>query len=307
MGSIRDLSDGKTRVLEPEHTVGRAPTAALKLPHRYVSAQHAAFRWNGVRWQLRDLGSRNGTFLDGTRLSPGEEHPVRLGSKIAFGKAADTPWEMIDESAPPVMAVPLDEGDPVVLDTDLLALPSKDNPCATIYRSPEGGWLLEYSDAPTAPIVNMQTFEVGGRVWRFCCAENAPTTALAASADLEVRSLLLSFYVSRDEEHVGLRVKHGAKSIDMGARTHNYLLLTLARRRMADAAEGLPDAACGWTYQDELAHDPTMAPPQLNVDVFRIRRQFAAAGIVDASNVVERRPGTRQLRIGTGLLSVEQV
>jgi hypothetical protein len=47
-----------------------------------------------------------------------------------------------------------------------------------------------------------------------------------------------------------------------------------------------------------------MAPPQLNIEVFRIRRQFAAAGVVDAANIVERRPRTRQLRIGTGRVSI---
>jgi hypothetical protein len=47
-----------------------------------------------------------------------------------------------------------------------------------------------------------------------------------------------------------------------------------------------------------------MAPPQLNLDVFRLRRQFAALGIVDAANIVERRPRTRQLRIGTARLQI---
>jgi hypothetical protein len=115
------------------------------------------------------------------------------------------------------------------------------------------------------------------------------------------------FSVSRDEEHVHLHTTCGGSSFDMGARSHNYLLLTLARRRLEDAKEGTGDTACGWIYQEDLAHDPTMAPPQLNIDVFRIRKQFAAVGVVDAANIIERRPRTRQLRIGTGLLAVTQL
>ena len=66
----------------------------------------------------------------------------------------------------------------------------------------------------------------------------------------------------------------------------------------------MAETTCGWLYQEDLAHDPTMAPPQLNIDVFRIRKQFAAIDVVDAANIVERRPRTRQLRLGTGRLSV---
>src|SRR5436305_9435137 len=37
--------------------------------------------------------------------------------------------------------------------------------------------------------------------------------------------------------------------------------LPISRRRLADAAAGCPDTACGWIDLEELAHDPTMAPP----------------------------------------------
>jgi hypothetical protein len=47
-----------------------------------------------------------------------------------------------------------------------------------------------------------------------------------------------------------------------------------------------------------------MAPPRLNIDVFRIRQMFAGIGLLDAANIVERRLRARQIRIGTGLISV---
>jgi hypothetical protein len=308
MGSLREATSGRMHLLEPEHVVGRAPSCALRLDHKYVSAQHATLRWTGNHWELKDLGSRNGTFLDGTRLKPGDEHPLRAGSKIAFGKALDEQWELADAAPPTVMAVPLDGGDPALLEGDLLALPSNDDPRATIYRSVEGTWVLEQPDDSTSPITHLQTFDVAGRVWRFSCSETIRTTSLAASpADLEVRHLQLSFAVSRDEEHVQLHVTSAGQTFDLGARAHNYLLLTLARRRIADVAEGLAETTCGWIYQEDLAHDPTMAPPQLNIDVFRIRKHFASLGVVDAANIVERRPRTRQLRIGTGYISITQL
>ncbi len=309
MGSIRDRSSGKAQLLKlPEHWIGRAPTSALFIPHRYVSAQHAVIRWNGSLWELRDLGSRNGTFLDGARLKPGEECPLRIGSKMAFGKPVADEWELVDDSAPRVMAVPVDGGDPIFLDGELLALPSNEDPRITIYRETKGAWVLEQPNEATLRLTNLQTFDVDGRRWRFCCAENIQTTSLAVTpAQLEVRHLQLSFSVSPDEEHVQLHMTCGESAFDMGARTHNYLLLTLARRRLEDAAEGNAEAACGWIYQEDLAHDPTMAPPQLNIDVFRIRKQFAALGVVDAASIVERRTRTRQLRIGTSHLAIAKL
>jgi hypothetical protein len=304
MASLRELSTGRTFLLEPEHLIGRASSSALHIDRRYVSAQHALFRWAGQRWELKDLGSRNGTFLNGERLKPAEEVTVRRGSRIAFGKEEQS-WELVDDSAPSVMVVPVGGGDPVVLEGDLLALPSSEDPRVTIYRS-EGSWLLERTDESTTPITNLQTFEVEGRVWRFCCVEGTTKTTLADSSSLglEVKFLQLTFSVSANEEHVHLQMSCGGKTLDMSCRNHNYLLLTLARRRLEDAAAGHPETACGWVYQDDYAHDPMMASPQLNIDVFRIRRQFEAAGVPDAAHIIERRPRTRQLRIGTGRLTV---
>ena len=309
MASIRALSTGRTRLLEPEHFIGRAPTCALVIDERYISAQHAVLRWTGDRWELKDLGSRNGTFLNGSRIKPSDEHDVRRGERVAFGKP-EQEWELVDEGPPSVMVVPLDtrEPEPVLFQGELLALPSSDDPRVTIYRI-DSSWVLERSDESITPITNLQTFDVGGRIWRFCCTDNICNTSLAdfSAIGLEVRHVQLAFSVSRDEEFVQVQMSCGGSTFDMGSRNFNYLLLTLARRRLGDAGAGLPETTCGWLYQEDLAHDPTMAPPQLNIDVFRIRKQFAGAGVVDAANIIERRPRTRQLRIGTGLLAITQL
>jgi hypothetical protein len=304
MAFVREVCTGRTRVLEPEHLIGRSPSCALQIDERYVSAQHAMLRWTGRDWELKDLGSRNGTFLNGERLKPADEVCVRTGSRIAFGKTEQV-WELADDGAPRAMVVPVGRGEPVVLEGELLALPSSDDPRVTIYRS-EGSWFLEKAEEATAPITNRQTFEVEGRTWRFCCVEGTTKTTLAdaSSFGLEVRYLQLTFSVSADEEHVHLQMSCGGKTVDLGSRAHNYLLLTLARRRLDDAAAGQPETGCGWIYQDDFPNDPMMAAPQLNIDVFRIRDHFKGAGVLDAANIIERRPRTRQLRIGTGRLSV---
>ena len=154
-----------------------------------------------------------------------------------------------------------------------------------------------------------RAFEIASGIWQICEAPSSrwPMLVEPRSALPAIGEAHLSFEVSSDEEHVHLRMTSGRRTFDMGSRAHNYLLLTLARQRLQDQEKGLADTRCGWMLQDDLAPDPMMAPPRLNIDVFRIRRQLAARGIVDSAGIIERRPRARQLRIGTGHLCVVRV
>ena len=303
MSMIRD-ADGARQTLQPEHLVGRAPGCALRIHKPYVSAQHATLRWNGEAWELKDLGSRNGTYLDGKRIVPGQEYVLRKGSKMAFGKISPE-WELVDDAPATAMVVPVGFGDPIVLQSDLLALPSSEEPQVTLYRDAHGQWLIEHQNEGTTAIGNLQTFEVGTSVYRFCCPEGVHKTTLAT--ETEVSEIGLRFSVSLDEEHVHLEVTCHGQVFDLGARAPHYLLLTLARQRLRDAQAGLSEASQGWAYLEDFARDPSMAGQQLNVDVFRLRKQFAALPVMDAANIIERRPRTRQLRVGTGHLTIEQL
>lgn len=58
-----------------ELLIGRANTCALTIADRYLSRQHARISRREDRWSVEDLGSRNGTLLNGKRLAaPAELH-----------------------------------------------------------------------------------------------------------------------------------------------------------------------------------------------------------------------------------------
>ncbi|MCK7625560.1 FHA domain-containing protein [Streptomyces sp. RS10V-4] len=64
--------------------IGRAPGVGLRLNHETVSRHHAELRSEGRGWVLRDLGSTNGTCVNGRRLVG--EIPVGPGDHIRFGE-----------------------------------------------------------------------------------------------------------------------------------------------------------------------------------------------------------------------------
>lgn len=64
--------------------VGRA-NCDFEVNDGTVSVKHLAFVYDGYRWTVADLGSRNGSKLDGVRLS--EKHvPVFNGAEVTIGK-----------------------------------------------------------------------------------------------------------------------------------------------------------------------------------------------------------------------------
>ncbi|MGA3124443.1 MAG: FHA domain-containing protein [Polyangiaceae bacterium] len=309
MACLRHTSTGALSFLEAEHLVGRSPLAMLRCDEAYVSMQHASIRWTGSGWELKDLGSRNGTCVGGVLIKAGQACPIVRGARVSFGSQEQT-WEVLDDAPPRVMVFPLAwPHEPLFIDTDILPLPSPDDPRHTVFRGADGGWYLEREDG-IVPLSSQLVFECGGQRYRFSCPDVSPDTssvALPLWASPTLAEIRLVFRVSSDEEHVELVMHCGAGPVDLGARGHNYLLLLLARQRLADAGQNLPAGTCGWVYQDELVRALKVSAERLNIDIFRIRKQFEAIGLSEPASIVERRPRTKQLRIGVASLALEPI
>ena len=94
--SIRSAHDVRVVALERDrYVLGRLRSSDLSFPDDgSLSKQHVAFERDGDGWAVVDLGSRNGTFVNGTRvaakqhLNPGDA--IRAGQiTMTFGPAAD--------------------------------------------------------------------------------------------------------------------------------------------------------------------------------------------------------------------------
>ena len=70
---------------QPEHIIGKRPSADIPLDNPYVSRQHAQVRLDQGDYRITDLASKNGTYVNGARLA-NEPHLLRNGDRIELGR-----------------------------------------------------------------------------------------------------------------------------------------------------------------------------------------------------------------------------
>jgi pSer/pThr/pTyr-binding forkhead associated (FHA) protein len=69
----------------PSITAGNSDAVDIKLENRFVSRRHFQVRFESDVFYISDLGSTNGTYLNGSKLRPNEEQMIRDGDKIGLG------------------------------------------------------------------------------------------------------------------------------------------------------------------------------------------------------------------------------
>lgn len=307
MAILEQLETGVRSVLLARHLIGRSKNAHLRLDEPTISGEHATIRWNGAGWEILDLASRNGTRVDGRRIAPGERVALRRDMVIGFGTGGHG-WRVVDDGPPATMAMPADGGAPVQAADDFLALPGEDEPEVTVYRNGAGEWVLERSGSDVERVLDGHEIVAGGRRFVLHLAEPVAVTWESQVAPMNLHEAVMCFAVTRDEEHVELALVEGRRRIDLGARAHFYLLLILARARLEEAQAGDSDeGGHGWLYLEDVADMLGIDLKHLNVVVYRCRRQLAAAGILNAADVIERRNDSRQIRLGVGRIEIASI
>ena len=156
-------SDGRTLVLLPTTRVGRDPGSDLHLPGGDVSQHHAELRWDGTHWRCVDLGSKNGTMIEG-RVRRDAEVILTQGTALVFGESQA--WTLV-EAGPPrwPFALPLAGGAAIAADHGELALPpSPDAPEVRV--TTQGAWFVGQSGLGPSPIENGEIIVAAGTSYR---------------------------------------------------------------------------------------------------------------------------------------------
>lgn len=239
--------------------VGRDPSSDLLLPSQTVSRHHAVLESEGEGWRVTDLGSRNGTRVNGR--SAAEPQSVRVGERIEFGSVA---LQVLDREpvAPPLFAEEAQLAKSLVLSredtggsdlrvsaepqvlrllTDIgqfLVLPG--NPEETFDRvlelvdrtMPAGRLLLLLRDENGVPVQRAGRTR-GGRV----TAPIMLSSTMVAAVLQEGSSLLTSDAMSderfRDQQSVVMQNIHSAMAVPL---LHNEQILGMLYADTADSA-----------------------------------------------------------------------
>ena len=64
---------------------GNSDAVDIKLENRFVSRRHFQVRFESDVFYISDLGSTNGTYLNGSKLNPNEEQTLRHGDRVGLG------------------------------------------------------------------------------------------------------------------------------------------------------------------------------------------------------------------------------
>lgn len=79
-------------------TLGKGAGNTVALEHdETVSRLHAVFENLGAAWSVRDMGSRNGTYLNGERISA--ERVLHSGDEVRVGKSRLIFWQVKDSGS----------------------------------------------------------------------------------------------------------------------------------------------------------------------------------------------------------------
>jgi Nif-specific regulatory protein len=108
-------------------TLGRDPSNAIAIPDAALSRHHCAFRWNAQGWELTDLDSSNGTFVNGALI---DTHSLARGDRISAGGCV---MLFVPSDSPAPSAAHLAEGEPLPATLRLSANQ------ATYLRPPDAG------------------------------------------------------------------------------------------------------------------------------------------------------------------------
>ncbi|MEM6989397.1 MAG: FHA domain-containing protein [Myxococcota bacterium] len=291
MGTLKLVRADRTQPLTSETVVGRSDAADLRLTDDFVSSLHASIQWSGGHWGIRDLGSHNGTAVNGVVVPPGTRRRLSAGDEVTFGQASAT-W-LVSDAAPPEPIAWTPEGGVEVGSDGLLALPDRAEPALTIFANEFGQWRVEEADE-VRPVRDREVVSLGNTSWTLRLPEAVVSTRGATGARaVHLRDVHLTITPSAGERDATVDADHEEDRFSFSVGAQAKLITYLATARSSGS---------GWVDRVTLLDDLGVTGNRLNVSVWRLRRSFADAGFVDAVALVER--DRRRLRLGTGRVTV---
>jgi pSer/pThr/pTyr-binding forkhead associated (FHA) protein len=280
--------------LRSQHIFGRHSANSNTIINNIEASRlHASILWNGTYWTLQDTSS-NGTFVNGEIIITGIKNKLKVGDIIQFGSLNADNWVFENDNAPKSMLVSLTNDNETIELDGIVALPNDKFPEITLYQTQAGEWVYENQSG-------IQKLEAGIKItineasWYLVNAMTFDDTKKVESINsIPIENIKTIFSVSKDEEHVSVNLQFMNQLINLGERTHHYLLLILARKRLQDMFTRIDDSEQGWIDKNLLSQQIGLDENHINILIYRFRKQILKAmpSAMKLLQIIERRRGS---------------
>ncbi len=294
MATLLNTKSNKLTILRSQHIFGRhSGSSNTILDNSDASRLHASILWNGSYWLLQDTSS-NGTYVNNEAMIGGIKRRLKIGDTIRFGALNACLWVFNNDDSPKCMLVPIESGSTPPIELDgIVVLPNDNSPEITLYQSSNGEWICE-NELGVTKLESGLKISTNDSSWYFVNADTFDSTKKAEQTQNIISTPInLNFTVSKNEEHVSLCILFENNQIDLGERTHHYLLLILARKRVEDHQSGQEESEQGWIDKGLLSQQTGLDENYINIQIYRFRKQLIKAmpSAMQLLQIIERRRG----------------
>jgi hypothetical protein len=300
-------SDRSIIHLKQSHLFGRLLNVVdTYLKDSTVSRLHFLMEYTAPNWYLVDYSS-NGTWVNGVRITKGVQTLVKQEDVIIVGGKFGTEFQFVDAGEPVDILCRRNSADSPIIETLQLQstnhLPNQQH-CEMSITRENDNWVLEHQHKQRS-LQDGDWVTIEKQNWQLVLTD-VPNSTMMIQDDnpLELSDIQLELSTSLDEETTRGRMVSHMGEVNLQARSHNYLLLLLARQRVTDANKNTDSTECGWVYMNELMAMMGMSETLINIQIYRARKQIESAlnGLIDGKQLIERRSG--QIRIGLKQIAI---
>ncbi|MAD88922.1 MAG: forkhead-associated protein [Pseudoalteromonas sp.] len=265
--------------LKSYHTIGRFKynvDTLINSPE--ISRHHAIIEFTQGHWLIRDV-STNGIWINDKKISKNLPYQLCLNDKVDFAAPGRSSFVVGDLSTDCQFLVSQSDSGKVIEIKDQLLLPNEQEASHIAYfDSMLNYWFLEdLFTNDRQVLIDGGLISIFNDQWQFYCSSPSTITKQLKNEVAQNVDYALSFNVSLDEENTHLTLNVADQTVDLGTRSHHYLLLLLARTRILDKEAGLENELQGWMYREELAKALGVQMNHMNIMVHRARKQLADA------------------------------
>lgn len=168
MHVVLRIANGKSNVrqvrLKSNTTIGRSPDCQLKVASNQISRRHCQIVIRDEFVAIKDLGSANGTFVNGRQIPPEIEIPLTPGTRVALGPLQFSVEYELPGTVSAVESDTIREGDRADSETDTATVDDDSAPRSTVAVRVDGDTESADFANPEPPLVPVPSTNVHAEV-----------------------------------------------------------------------------------------------------------------------------------------------